>query len=99
MITVSEETTIDFDITARTATEAFASKEVVFSAERIKWLYERGFSQGTTVVAAYDGNTKVGQIALIRQTICWNGESCTAGQLVDLWILKAYRSPQLIRRI
>ena len=99
MITVSEETNIDFDVTARTATEAFASKEVVFSAERIKWLYERGFSQGTTVVAAYDDDTKVGQIALIRQTICWNGEACTAGQLVDLWILKAYRSPQLVRRI
>jgi hypothetical protein len=28
MITVSEETTIDFDITARAATEAFASKVV-----------------------------------------------------------------------
>jgi hypothetical protein len=99
MITVLEETIVDFDITARAATEAFASKEVVFSAERMRWLYESGFSQGTTVVAAYDDGTKVGQIALIRQTVCWNGESCTAVQLVDLWILKAYRSPQLIRRI
>jgi hypothetical protein len=99
MITVSEETTIDFDITARAATEAFASKEVVFSADRIKWLYERGFSQGTTVVAAYDEHTKVGQIALIRQTIYLNGAPRPAGQLVDLWILKAYRSRQLIRRI
>ena len=99
MITVSVETTIDFDITARAATEAFASKEVAFSAERIEWLYQRGFSQGATVVAAYDDGAKVGQIALIRQTICWHGECCPAAQLVDLWILKAYRSPQLIRRI
>jgi hypothetical protein len=99
MITVSEEATIDFDITARAATEAFASKDVVFSADRIKWLYQSGFSQGTTVIAAYDDITKIGQIALIRQAFCWHGESCIAGQIVDLWILKAYRSPQLIRRI
>jgi hypothetical protein len=99
MITVSEEVIIDFDITARAATEAFASKDVVFSPDRIKWLYERGFSQGTTVIAAYDDNTKIGQIALIRQTLYLDGRSCRAGQLIDLWVLKAYRSPQLIRRI
>ena len=64
MITVSEETKINFDITARAATEAFASKEVAFSARRMRWLYERGFSQGATVVAAYDDGAKVGQIAL-----------------------------------
>jgi hypothetical protein len=65
MITVSEEVIVDFDITARAATEAFASKDVVFSPDRIKWLYEHGFSQGTTVIAAYDDNTKIGQIVLI----------------------------------
>jgi hypothetical protein len=99
MITVSEEPTLDFDVTARAATEAFESKDVVFSPDRIKWLYERGFSQGATVVAAYDDEKKIGQIAIIRQTICCNGSYCTAGQLVDLWILKAYRSSQLVRRI
>jgi hypothetical protein len=99
MITVSEEPTPDFDVTAQAATEAFASKDVIFSPDRIRWLYERGFSQGTTVVAAYDDEKKIGQIAIIRQTICYNGTLCTAGQLVDLWILKAYRSSQLVRRI
>jgi Acetyltransferase (GNAT) domain len=99
MIMVSEEPIVDFDLTARAATEAFASEDVVFSPKRIKWLYERGFSQGTTVIAAYNASEKIGQIALIRQTMYLNGQSCLAGQLVDLWVLKAYRSTQLIRRI
>jgi hypothetical protein len=99
MITVSEETNIDFDTTAKAATEAFASKDVIFYADRIKWLYERGFGQGSMVVAAYDDHAKVGQIALLRQTICLNGERFAAVQLVDLWILKAYRSSKLLRRI
>ena len=43
VITVSEEKIVDYEITARIATEAFGSKEVVFSAARMKWLYERGF--------------------------------------------------------
>jgi hypothetical protein len=50
-------------------------------------------------VAAHDDGAKVGQIALVRQTICWNGVPCPAIQLIDLWILKAYRSPRLIRLI
>jgi hypothetical protein len=37
---------------------------VHFSAERIKWLYERGFGRGTTVLAAIDDGRKIGQIAL-----------------------------------
>jgi hypothetical protein len=42
MVTVSEETAVDYELTAKIATEAFALAEVHFSAERIKWLYERG---------------------------------------------------------
>jgi hypothetical protein len=99
MITVLEEALIDFDVTARAATDAFASSEVKFSPDRIQWLYERGFSQGTTVIAAYENTTKIGQIALIRQMLCLNGQLHLGGQLVDLWVLKAYRSPHLIRRI
>ena len=49
MITVSEETLVDYEVSARIATEAFGSKEVLFSAERIKWLNERSFGQGTTI--------------------------------------------------
>ena len=47
MVTVSEETAVDYELTARIATEAFALADVQFSAERIKWLYERAFGRGT----------------------------------------------------
>ncbi len=52
MVTVSEETTVDYELTARIATEAFAQDRIQFSPERIKWLYERGFSRGATVLPA-----------------------------------------------
>ena len=99
MITVSEEKIVDYEITARVATEAFGSKHVVFSAERMQWLYERGFSQGSTIVSVFDEGIKVGQIALLHQKVCSGGEPSAATQLVDLFILQAYRSPQLVRRI
>src|ERR1700722_14669172 len=99
MITVSEEDAVDFEGTARIATEAFGSKDVSFSASRIKWLYERGFGQGSAVVAAHDDGKKIGQIVLLHQKVCLNGERVTATQLIDLFILKAYRSPILVRRL
>jgi hypothetical protein len=99
MITVSEEDAVDFEGTARIATEAFGSKDVRFSASRMKWLYERGFGQGSAVVAAHDDGKKIGQIVLLHQKVCLNGESVTATQLIDLFILKAYRSPILVRRL
>jgi hypothetical protein len=99
MLTVSEEKAVDYEITARTATEAFGSKEVVFSAQRMKWLYESGFGQGGAVIAAYDDGKKVGQIALLRQKVYLEGKPAAAIQLVDLFVLQAYRSPQLVRSI
>jgi hypothetical protein len=100
MIAISEEKVIDYDTTARLATEAFGSSGVVFSAERMKWLYERGFGEGTIVLAATDDDgVKIGQIALVRQTLHCDGRPCSAIQLVDLFIAKDHRSPQLIRRI
>ena len=99
MVTVSEETAVDYELTAKIATEAFALAEVQFSAERIKWLYERGFGRGTTVLAAMDDGRKVGQIALIGQNICVAGEVHRAVQLVDLFLLQAYRSGQLVRKL
>ena len=99
MVTVSEETAVDYELTAKIATEAFALADVQFSAERIKWLYERGFGRGTTVLAAMDDGRKVGQIALIGQSICVAGEVHPAVQLVDLFILQAYRSGQLVRTL
>ena len=99
MVTVSEETAVDYELTAKIATEAFALGDVHFSAERIKWLYERGFGRGTTVLAATDDGRKIGQIALIGQSVCVAGEVCPAVQLVDLFILQAYRSGQLVRKL
>jgi hypothetical protein len=99
MITVSEEKAVDYEITARIATEAFGSKEVVFSAQRMRWLYESGFGGGSAIVAAFDDGKKVGQIALLHQKVYLDGKPVAATQLVDLFILQAYRSPQLIRGI
>src|ERR1700751_3569478 len=99
MVTVLEEQTVDYELTARIATEAFAAENVHFSPERIKWLYERSFGRGTTVLAAVDDGRKVGQIAMVGQTVCVNGELAPAIQLVDLFILQAYRSAQLVRKL
>jgi GNAT superfamily N-acetyltransferase len=99
MISVSEEKAVDYEITARIATEAFGSKAVVFSAQRMRWLYENGFGQRSAIVAVFDDGKKVGQIALLHQNVYLNGKPAAAIQLVDLFILKAYRSPQLVRRI
>lgn len=99
MVTVSEETAVDYELTAKIATEAFAFAEGHFSAERTKWLYERGFGRGTTVLAAIDEGRKVGQIALIGQSVCVAGQVYPAVQLVDLFILQAYRSAQLVRKL
>src|SRR5579872_3857223 len=99
MITVSEETSVDFESTALIATEAFGSKHVKFSPQRMKWLYERGFGEGAAVVAAFDGDKKVGQIVLLHQKVHLDGAPVVATQLIDLFILQAYRSPVLVRRI
>ncbi len=99
MITVSEEKAVDYESTARIATEAFGSKDVVFSAPRIKWLYEKGFGQGSAILAAFDDGKKVGQIVLLHQNVYLGGKPAVATQLIDLFILQAYRSPELVRRI
>lgn len=99
MITVSEEDAVDFESTARIATEAFGSKDVSFSASRMKWLYERGFGQGSAVVAVFDGDKKVGQIVLLHQNVYLDGQPVIATQLIDLFILKDHRSPGLVRRL
>jgi hypothetical protein len=72
---------------------------VQFSPDRIKWLYEESFGQGTTVLAAIDDGRKIGQVALLGQKLSVNGEVFPAIQLVDLFILQAYRSAQLVRRL
>ena len=51
------------------------------------------------MLAAVDDGRKVGQIAMVGQTVCIDGELSPAFQLVDLFILRAYRSAQLVRRL
>jgi hypothetical protein len=99
MITVLEEDAVDFETTARIATEAFGSKDVGFSAPRMKWLYERGFGQGSAVVAAFADGKKIGQIVLLHQKVYLDGQPVIATQLIDLFILKDHRSPGLVRRL
>lgn len=99
MIAVSEEGVVDFERTARIATEAFGSKDVTFSASRMKWLYERGFGQGAAVVAVFDGDNKVGQIVLLHQKIHLDGAPVIATQLIDLFVLPTHRAPGLVRQI
>jgi len=99
MVTVREETAVDFESTALIATEAFGSKTVKFSPARMKWLYERGFGQGSAVVAAFDGDKKIGQIVLLHQKVCLDGRTVIATQLIDLFVLQAYRSPALVRSL
>jgi uncharacterized membrane protein YphA (DoxX/SURF4 family) len=99
MVTVREETTVDFESTARIATEAFGSKDVKFSPERMKWLYERGFGQGSALVGAFDGDKKIGQIVLLHQNLYLDSQPVTATQLIDLFVLQAHRSPMLLRQL
>jgi hypothetical protein len=99
MMTVSEESAVDFESTARIATEAFGSKDVVFSLSRMQWLYERGFGQGSTVIAAYDDGKKVGQIVMLHQSVYLDSKPVIATQLIDLFVLQAHRSPTLIRSL
>jgi len=80
VVTVLEEQTVDYALTARIATEALAAENVRFSPERIKWLYERGFGRGATVLAAVDDGRKIGQVAMIGQTVCIDGEFAPASR-------------------
>src|ERR1700754_5046380 len=99
MISVSEERAVDFDDTARIATEAFGSKNIIFSAARMKWLYQRSFGKGSAVVAAFDGAKKIGQIVLLHQNVFLDGKPVIAAQTIDLFILQAYRSRAVVRSL
>lgn len=94
--TAEREPDIDYVATAQMMTLAFAIAEPT-PPERLEWLYNRSFSSGTTVIALRDGQRKVGQIAMVRQTLQLNGERETAAQLVDLFIIPGYRGKQSLR--
>lgn len=86
------EASIDYDETTRLANEAF-DDPTAFDARHMQWLYERCFSEGSNVISLYAGPRKVGQFAMIRQTVMTHGDGAEpAVQLVDLFVLKPFRS-------
>lgn len=89
---VRHEPVIDYEETARLATEAFGSPDISFSADKLRWLYDISFSQGTTVLSSYAGERKVGQVALVHQSVQVDGRAERAIALVDLFVLKEFRS-------
>ncbi|HVX76639.1 MAG TPA: GNAT family N-acetyltransferase [Bradyrhizobium sp.] len=96
ILTAECEPRVDYAATAEMMTLAFAVEEPI-APERLEWLYDRSFSSGTTVIALRDGPRKVGQIALVRQTLQQTGERETAAQLVDLFIIPGYRGRQSLK--
>lgn len=96
MVYVSADRPIDYEETAKQATLAFGFRDKAFSPERVRWLYEQSFSAGCTVVGLYDGDEKVGQIAMVRQHLTIQGQPEAAAQIVDLWVLKKYRSRKVL---
>ena len=96
MITASIELLPDYEETAKTATDAFASANTAFCAKQIQWLYERCFGLSTTVVTLRDGDRKVGQCALIHQKVVLNGRAEITVQIVDLFLNKAYRTKECL---
>jgi hypothetical protein len=99
MITAACEEAVDYEEMAKLATEAFGSRDIVFYPEQFQWFYERCFSLGTTVVTLRDGHRKVGQCAMVRQPVLMHGLSEPAVQLVDLFIMKEFRSKACLHQL
>ncbi len=89
---VRVETATDHAETAALATEAFASGPGRFTARGLRWLYEEAYGEGTTVLAAYAGERKVGHLALLHQTVTVEGRPEPAVALVDVFVVEAFRS-------
>ncbi len=96
MLRAELETHIDYDQTASIGTRAFDNPKIVFSGHHLKFSYEQSFSCGTTVIALYKDATKVGQIALVKQSTCMNGAEEEAAQLVDLFVDKPFRGREAL---
>lgn len=88
---VTIDSPIDYVEATRVANEAF-ERPNEFSAAHMKWLYESCFSEGASLVSLRSGEEKVGQFAIVRQSVVEAGAIRSAAQLVDLLILKPYRS-------
>jgi len=99
MITASCDEKIDYDEIARVATEAFNSPSFRFYPDLVQWFYERCFSLGSTIVTLRDGNRRIGHVAMVRQPVIMNGVLESAVQIVDLCIIKEYRSKNSLRQL
>ncbi|MDQ8728703.1 GNAT family N-acetyltransferase [Bradyrhizobium sp. LHD-71] len=86
---------VDYAETARIGNEAFSAEDV-FTPDHMRWLYEQCFSEGATVVSLRTAQQKVGQFVIVRQEIVADGVPQPAAQLVDLFVLKAFRSRQTL---
>lgn len=91
-LVVRQEHDISYEETATLAAAGFGMPPGSFDPVRLRWLYERAFSNGTTVLSLYAGDRKVGQVALLHQSVNIDGRLETAIALVDLFILKEFRS-------
>ena len=89
----------DYEATARLADEGFEKSGPSFDAARLRWLYTAAFAGGSTTLGLFDGERKVGQVVLLQHPVRAGGETCDAISLVDLFILKAFRSRDAIERL
>lgn len=94
--TVERETSTDFQQTADLATRAFGYE---FTASHLEWLYDRAFSRGAIIIAARHEGRKVGQLALVRQSLRIKGEDFATALVVDQCVEPAYRSAPLVIRL
>ncbi|QPC85895.1 GNAT family N-acetyltransferase [Mesorhizobium sp. NBSH29] len=101
MIVVAVEEKPGYVETARLAAEAFASADSSFDPEHLRWFYEDCFTEGTTIVGLTDTDTgqKIGQIALVRQSVLVNGKPEPAAELVDLFVLKQWRGRERVQML
>ncbi len=91
------EDVVDYEETARLANEAFPGRN--FTPEHLRWLYQQCFSQGATVVSLRANGRKVGQFVMLRQTVRAHLRAEAAVQLIDLFVLKPYRSREALAKL
>lgn len=98
-ISAEREDRVDYEETAGLANRVFAAAKIIFEARQLQWFYERCFSQGGAVIALRHNGLKVGQMAMVRQTIMTNGRAEAAVQLVDLLVLPEHRGRQSLQQL
>ena len=96
MLVASREDNIDFEATAALGTLAFENPSVILTGDHLRWFYEKSYSLGATVIGLKDDGVKVGQIAMVKQSVMMGGKQEEAAQLVDLFIEKSHRGKRAL---